>query len=69
MICFSSFCHKIMFCAVKNATVMCTSDIDSACTLNHLPHTYICMLCFYYSDDTESFLIEKRYKGVFSVHF
>ena len=27
------------------------------------------MLDFYYSGDTEIFLIEKRYKGVFSVHF
>ena len=77
MMCFSSFYHKIMFSAVKNAkavlissfTITCTSNIDSACTLNLLPHTYMYMLCFYYSGDSKSFLIEKRYKGVFSVHF
>ena len=46
-------------------TVTCTSNIDSACTLNLLPHTYMYMLCFYYSGGTESFLIEKRYKGCF----
>ena len=76
MMCFSSFYHKIMFSAVKNAKAILisyfliyVSNIDSACTLNLLPHTYMYMLCFYYSGDTESFLIEKRYKGVFSVHF
>ena len=69
MMCFSSFYHKIMFSAVKNAkaipfsylfTVTCTSNIDSACTLNLLPHTYMYMLCFYYSGDTESFFNREK---------
>ena len=30
---------------------------------------YMYMLCFYNSDDTESFLIDIGYKSVFSVHY
>ena len=77
MMCFSSFYHKIMFSAVKNAKAILISYFHSyvyikqirSVLLNLLLHTYMYMLCFYYSGDTESFLIEKRYKGVFSVHF
>ena len=62
-----------MFSAVKNAKAILISYFHIYVyvkhrfgTLNLLRHTY---MYFYYSDDTESLLIEKMYKGVFTVHF
>ena len=78
MMCFSSFYHKIMFSAVKNAKAILISYFHSYVYIKHRfgmyfksfkSNTYMYMLCFYYSGNTESFLIEKIYKGVFSVHF
>ena len=76
MMCFSSFYHKIMFSTVKNAKAILISYFHSYVYIKYRFGmyfksfaAYMYMLCFYHSGDTESFLIEKRYKGVFSVHF
>ena len=76
MLCVSSFYHKIMFSAVKNAKAIPISYFHSYVYIKRFGmyiksfaayiHVHV---IFYYSGDTESFLIEKRYKGVFSVHF
>ena len=60
---FSPFYHKVMFNAVKKCksntdfilSQLRVHQTDSACTLNLLLHTYMYVLCFYYSGDTESF--------------
>ena len=76
MMCFSSFYHKIMFSAEKNTKAVLISYFHSYVYIKHIFGiyfksfaTYTYMLCFYCFGDIESFLIEKRYKGVFSVHF
>ena len=66
-----------MFSAVKNAKAILISYFHSYVYIKHRFGMYFksfaayihVHVMLYYSGDTESFLIEKRYKGVFSVHF
>ena len=65
MMCFSSFYHKIMFSALKNAKAILISYFHSYVYIKHRFGMYFksfaaYMLCFYYSGDTESCFDRER---------